>query len=153
MRILERLLLLRSIDVPWVNHLTSMENLRTGIGLHAYGQKRSPFVVYRTEGHKTFQELLDRMQTDVVNSLFHVTTTDPAAPAGKRRAKSTPQQTPMKQFQGSQNFGSTGKKSAGTFLAPVAAEKNTNVVVVKDIKTFYRISSKAPIVSDPCLLE
>ena len=122
MRILERLLLLRSIDVHWVNHLTSMENLRTGIGLHAYGQ-RDPLVVYRTEGHKTFQELLDRMQTDVVNSLFHVTTTDPAAPAGRRRARSTPQQTPMTQFQGSQNFGSTGNKIGRNVPCPCGSGK------------------------------
>ena len=122
MRILERLLLLRSIDVHWVNHLTSMENLRTGIGLHAYGQ-RDPLVVYRTEGHKTFQELLDRMQTDVVNSLFHVTTTDPAAPADRRRARSTPQQTPMTQFQGSQNFGSTGNKIGRNVPCPCGSGK------------------------------
>ena len=122
MRILERLLLLRSIDVHWVNHLTSMENLRTGIGLHAYGQ-RDPLVVYRTEGHKTFQELLDRMQTDVVNSLFHVTTTNPAAPAGRRRADSAPQQTPMTQFQGSQNFGSTGNKIGRNVPCPCGSGK------------------------------
>jgi len=122
MRILERLLLLRSIDVHWVNHLTSMENLRTGIGLHAYGQ-RDPLVVYRTEGHKTFQELLERMQTDVVNSLFHVTTTNPAAPAGRRRANSAPQQTPMTQFRGSQNVGSTGNKIGRNAPCPCGSGK------------------------------
>ena len=74
MRLLERLLLLRAIDLHWVNHLTVMENLRTGIGLHAYGQ-RDPLVMYRTEGHKSFQELLQRMQGDVVHSLFNVTIT------------------------------------------------------------------------------
>ena len=74
MRTVERLLLLRAIDLHWVNHLTAMENLRTGIGLHAYGQ-RDPLVMYRTEGHKAFQELLQRMQGDVVHSLFHVTVT------------------------------------------------------------------------------
>jgi preprotein translocase subunit SecA len=74
MRVLERLLLLRAIDVHWVNHLTAMENLRTGIGLHAIGQ-RDPLVMYRSEGHKTFQELLQRMRYDVVHSLFHVTVT------------------------------------------------------------------------------
>ncbi len=78
MRTLERLLLLRAIDLHWVNHLTTMENLRTGIGLHAYGQ-RDPLVMYRTEGHKTFQELLHRMQQDVVHSLFHVTVASPPA--------------------------------------------------------------------------
>jgi len=72
MRTLERLLLLRAIDLHWVSHLTTMENLRTGIGLHAYGQ-RDPLVMYRSEGHKAFQELLERMQYDVVHTLFHVT--------------------------------------------------------------------------------
>ena len=105
MRTLERLLLLRSIDVHWVNHLTTMENLRTGIGLHAYGQ-RDPLVVYRTEGHKTFQELLQRMQADVAHSLFHVVVTQqPGRPqTGGNRAT---QDTPMKQF-------SAGKKAAPT---------------------------------------
>jgi len=108
MRTLERLLMLRSIDVHWVNHLTIMENLRTGIGLHAYGQ-RDPLVVYRTEGHKTFQELLDRMQTDVVHSLFHVTTkASPGTPS--RRESISTEQTPMKQFSGARNATSTGNK-------------------------------------------
>ena len=106
MRTLERLLLLRAIDLHWVNHLTAMENLRTGIGLHAYGQ-RDPLVMYRTEGHKAFQELLARMQGDVVHSLFHVTITpapangtaaNGSAAAGPRRrapaaAPSSPMQT------------------------------------------------------------
>ena len=74
MATLERLLLLRAIDTHWVNHLTGMENLRTGIGLQAYGQ-RDPLVMYRTEGHKMFQDLLSRMQYDVVHTLFHVTVT------------------------------------------------------------------------------
>jgi preprotein translocase subunit SecA len=96
MRILERLLLLRSIDTHWVNHLTAMENLRTGIGLHAYGQ-RDPLVMYRTEGHKMFQDLLGRMQEEVVRTLFHVTVTQQPANGGRRpspaaKAKASPMQ-------------------------------------------------------------
>ena len=85
MRLVERLLLLRAIDTHWVNHLTSMENLRTGIGLHAYGQ-RDPLVAYRTEGHKMFQDLTQRMQYDVVHSLFHVTITEKPSNGGRRQA-------------------------------------------------------------------
>ena len=70
-----------------------------------------------------FQELLDRMQTDVVNSLFHVTTTNPAAPAGRRRADSAPQQTPMTQFRGSQNVGSTGNKIGRNAPCPCGSGK------------------------------
>jgi len=84
MRLMERLVMLRSIDTHWVNHLTSMENLRTGIGLQAYGQ-RDPLVAYRSEGHKMFQDLLARMQYDVVHSMFHVTITQ--EPANGRRQR------------------------------------------------------------------
>ena len=71
MRLTERLLLLRAIDSHWVQHLTAMENLRTGIGLHAYGQ-RDPLVMYRSEGKKMFLDLQHRIQRDVVRTLFHV---------------------------------------------------------------------------------
>ena len=98
MRVLERLLLLRAIDLHWVNHLTTMENLRTGIGLHAIGQ-RDPLVMYRAEGHKTFQELLARMQDDVVHSLFHVTVSQQPA-GGQRSSRPAPKASPMQAVTG-----------------------------------------------------
>ncbi len=69
MRTLERLLMLRAVDVYWVQHLTTMDNLRQGIGLHAFGQ-RDPLVMYRTEGSRLFQTLLDRIQHDVVHGVY-----------------------------------------------------------------------------------
>ena len=71
MRDLERRLLLRSIDTNWVQHLTTMENLRQGIGLHAYGQ-RDPLVMYRKEGMDQFQILQQKIQSDVAHSIFRV---------------------------------------------------------------------------------
>ncbi len=71
MRLAERFLLLRAIDSHWLQHLTAMENLRTGIGLHAYGQ-RNPLVMYQSEGQKMFLDLQGRIQRDVVRTLFHV---------------------------------------------------------------------------------
>jgi preprotein translocase subunit SecA len=95
MRTLERLLLLRAIDTHWISHLTGMENLRTGIGLHAYGQ-RDPLVMYRTEGHKMFQDLLRRMQYDVVHTLFHVSITQQPVNGGRRpRGGVTTKASPM----------------------------------------------------------
>ena len=79
MRLAERFLLLRAIDAHWVQHLTAMENLRTGIGLHAYGQ-RNPLVMYQSEGQKMFFDLQARIQRDVVRTLFHVVI-DPAQAA------------------------------------------------------------------------
>ena len=92
MRLMERFLLLRGIDAHWVQHLTAMENLRTGIGLHAYGQ-RDPLVMYRSEGQKMFHELQNRIQRDVVRLLFHealmpgqVSTTSGASRRGRKNA-------------------------------------------------------------------
>ncbi|CAI8007917.1 Protein translocase subunit SecA [Geodia barretti] len=94
MRLTERFLLMRAIDSHWIQHLTAMENLRTGIGLHAYGQ-RDPLVMYRSEGQKMFHDLQDRIQRDVVRTLFHVAV-DPAQMASQmggngssRRSRST----------------------------------------------------------------
>ena len=78
MQTLLRLLLLKSIDTHWVNHLTNMENLRTGVGLHAVGQ-RDPLAVYRSEGQRAFAELTRQMQREVTHTLFHVTLS-PEAP-------------------------------------------------------------------------
>ena len=69
MRTLERLVMLRIIDTHWVQHLTSITNLRQSIGLQAFGQ-RDPLVMYKHEGHKMFQELLDRIQHDIVHSIY-----------------------------------------------------------------------------------
>ena len=113
MRTLERLLLLRAIDLHWVNHLTAMENLRTGIGLHAYGQ-RDPLVMYRSEGHKTFQELLRRMRVDVVHSLFHLTVTQqPTNGASRQRAADSAKASPMQAIVGNGRKAGPGGNKIG----------------------------------------
>ena len=71
MRVLERQVMLKVIDQHWVQHLTAMENLRTGIGLHAYGQ-RDPLVMYKKEGHEAFQNLQSRIQHDIVHTIYHL---------------------------------------------------------------------------------
>ncbi len=71
LRTLERLLMLRTVDVHWVQHLTATDNLRQGIGLHAYGQ-RDPLVAYRTEGSRMFRSLMDRIRHDIVHSIYKV---------------------------------------------------------------------------------
>ena len=91
MRTLERLLLLRSVDVHWVHHLTAMDNLRQGIGLHAFGQ-RDPLVMYKTEGSRMFQGLLDRIQQDMVHSVYQVSLGGPerATRGNGSRTKASP---------------------------------------------------------------
>jgi preprotein translocase subunit SecA len=92
-REVERRLMLQSLDSNWVQHLTTMDNLRQGIGLHAYGQ-RDPLVMYKMEGHEKFEELQSRIEHDVVHAVFHVQlsvgTNGPGRADGGKRAKPTP---------------------------------------------------------------
>ncbi len=71
MRSIERQLMLRAIDANWVQHLTTMENLRQGIGLQAVGQ-RDPLVMYKKEGHDRFTDLQVRIRHDVSHTMFHL---------------------------------------------------------------------------------
>ena len=71
MRVLERLVMLRTIDNLWIEHLTMMEDMRQGIGLMAVGQ-RDPLVAYKREGHNQFQNLLSTIQHDVAHTIYHV---------------------------------------------------------------------------------
>ena len=81
MRDIERQLMLQVIDANWVPHLTSMEQLRQGIGLQAYGQ-RDPLVMYKREGMGKFEELKSNIQSDVVHMVYLPKIT-PTAPNGK----------------------------------------------------------------------
>ena len=74
MRILERLVLLRIIDTYWVEHLTNMENMRQGVGLHAVAQ-RDPLVVYKNEGHELFENMMAGIRHDLVHNIFHMNIT------------------------------------------------------------------------------
>ncbi len=71
MRHIERLVLLRVIDTLWVEHLTTIEDLREGIGLRAYGQQ-DPLVAYKQEAYDLFQSLMATIQHDVVHTIYHV---------------------------------------------------------------------------------
>ncbi len=70
----ERLVLLRTIDMLWMDHLDLMEHLRDSVRLRAYGQ-RDPLVEYKNEGHRMFRELLASIQTNVAHTIFKVQVT------------------------------------------------------------------------------
>lgn len=69
MRALERAATLRAIDTYWMEHLDTMDYLRTGIGLRGYGQ-RDPLVEYQREGHQLFQRLLATIKGTIVDIVF-----------------------------------------------------------------------------------
>lgn len=69
LRELERVVVLRTVDSKWVEHLAAMDGLREGIGLRAYGQ-RDPLIEYKFEAYEMFQRMIDSIQEEVVRFLF-----------------------------------------------------------------------------------
>ena len=71
MRELERVVMLKVVDEKWMNHIDSMDELKNGIGLRAYGQK-DPVVQYRLEGFDMFDEMINDIKYDVTKILMHI---------------------------------------------------------------------------------
>ncbi len=71
LREFERYILLRTIDERWKEHLYSMDSLREGIGLRAYGQ-RDPLVEYQHEGFAMFEEMIAQIKEESLSALFKV---------------------------------------------------------------------------------
>ena len=95
MRALERILMLRALDLGWKAQLTDIEKLRQGIGLQAYGQ-RNPLVAYQREGRRMYQDLLTQMRDDVVHGIYRLTLAPANArsgtpPNGRARRAPSPQ--------------------------------------------------------------
>src|SRR5467141_724913 len=79
MPLVERDLMLRTIDWQWMEYLTQMEHFREGIGLRAYGQ-RDPLVEYKNEAFEMFNELRDRIESSIVANVYRVQVTRDAPP-------------------------------------------------------------------------
>ena len=71
MRELERIVMLQTVDSLWKDHLLSMDHLKEGIGLRGYAQQ-NPLLVYKKEGFELFQDLIQRIKSDIVSILFRV---------------------------------------------------------------------------------
>ncbi|MCK4454155.1 preprotein translocase subunit SecA [Candidatus Parcubacteria bacterium] len=95
MRKVEKIISLRSLDFLWMDHLENMEYLRDSVRLRAYGQQ-DPLVEYKNEGHKMFRQLLNMIETNIVDTLFRVSLVKPeekatvSAPAFSQPSTSVP---------------------------------------------------------------
>ena len=70
---LEQHLILQAVDEHWQEYLRSMDGLREGIGLRAYGQ-RDPIVEYKREAYNLFMDLMDRIYEEIANAMFRSAT-------------------------------------------------------------------------------
>ncbi len=69
LEMIERYVLLRSLDKNWQDHLTEMDDLRRSVSLRGYGQK-DPLNEYKGEAFKYFESLISKIRSDVCLGLF-----------------------------------------------------------------------------------
>ncbi|MBQ5782374.1 MAG: preprotein translocase subunit SecA, partial [Oscillospiraceae bacterium] len=69
MRELERVVLLKTVDSKWMEHIDAMEELKRGIGLRSYGQ-HDPVSEYRVEGFNMFDEMIENIRQDTTKLLI-----------------------------------------------------------------------------------
>jgi preprotein translocase subunit SecA len=68
------MVLLRTIDSLWVEHLTEVDDMRRGIGLRGYAQQ-DPLNEFRREAYQLYGELRDLIRHQVATTIFRVTVT------------------------------------------------------------------------------
>ncbi len=71
MRMVEKSLLLQLLDQTWKDHLLTLDHLRGGIVLRAYGQ-RDPLNEYKSEAFNLFETMLDELRQTTTRVLAHV---------------------------------------------------------------------------------
>ena len=86
MRVLERMIMLRTIDSLWIEHLTAMEEVRLQAGWQSLRQVKA-VDAYKKEGDAQFQVLMETIRHDIAHTIFHV--------GIARQQTSPPAQSPM----------------------------------------------------------
>ena len=69
---IEKRIFLQTIDLNWKSHLQYLEQLRQVIGLRSYGQ-RDPLIEYKKEAFSLFENLLNKLKTDLITILINLT--------------------------------------------------------------------------------
>lgn len=64
MREFEKVIVLRTVDTKWMDHIDQMDQLRQGIHLRAYGQN-DPLQEYQAEGFQMFEEMVVEIEEEV----------------------------------------------------------------------------------------
>ena len=71
MREVERVVLLKTVDTHWMDHIDAMDELRNGIGLRSYGQ-HDPVVEYRNEGYDMFNAMTESIKEETAKRILNV---------------------------------------------------------------------------------
>ena len=131
--LIEKTLILRSIDNLWIEHLTSIEELREGIGLRGYGQ-RDPLMEYKREAYSMFERLISNIYEEVIHLVLKVEINQTAINAPSNVQDS-----------GVIMKGGEESAAAGTF-SPIQNNRQENSGEVQDTKKSTRKVGR----NDPC---
>lgn len=71
MRQMESFVYLNTIDTFWMEHLDTMDDLRSGIGLRGYAQ-RDPLIEYKKEGFELFEKMVAEIDSEVSRRIYKV---------------------------------------------------------------------------------
>ena len=69
MRELERVVLLRTVDRNWMDHIDAMSEMRKGVGLNAYANV-NPLDEYKKQGFEMFEAMIDDVKTSTARLIF-----------------------------------------------------------------------------------
>jgi preprotein translocase subunit SecA len=69
MREFERVIVLRAVDMKWMDHIDAMDQLRQGIHLRAYGQI-DPLREYQMEGYAMFENMIASIEEEVAKYIM-----------------------------------------------------------------------------------
>jgi len=69
LRDLERVVVLRTVDAKWMDHIDAMDQFRQGVHLRSYGQL-DPLVIYQKEGFEMFEAMVHSMEEEVITYVF-----------------------------------------------------------------------------------
>lgn len=67
----EKVIVLRTIDRTWINHIDIMDKLRNGIHLRSYAQD-NPLQAYIKEGYEMFEDMINTIDHDVVLACINI---------------------------------------------------------------------------------
>ena len=73
---MEKVLVLQILDQSWMEHLRTMDHLRSSVGLRGYAQV-DPKVEYKREGMKIFEEMWSGVSDKVTDLVFRMEQLDP----------------------------------------------------------------------------
>ena len=133
----ECILYLQVLDGAWREHLYTMDNLKTGIGLRGYNQK-DPLVEYKKESYNLFLELVERIKFDSVKVLFNVVFTSSNTQAIEQNAQEKNEKLLQSAVETGANEDNLGQ--AQRFKNGANAGKNGNATFTNSVKKVPRNS-------------